>query len=298
LERKDFKRLMFLAKEERSTIAELLSDPNIFDKVLKAAESSFSDSSTAQFLFTMEKELNEEQRLASKATLVKLLVQLASQISAKGIRSSERCLTCYKPGLDEIEVENTLENIIAKKHVDYEDLVMVDRKQKKRAVVLMIDTSNSMKRDKILIAVLAMGVMALRLQGDNFAIVSFNTNAKVLKPMEEEIAIEKLIEKMLDIEAGGSTNIESGLELGFEQLSKNIAHEKIGILVTDGWVTQGKDPLEMAKKFSKLHVIQVPIGYGGSDTEMCENLAKEGRGKRIYVSAFQELPRAVLEILM
>jgi Mg-chelatase subunit ChlD len=288
---------MFLAKEERRTIAELLSDPKTFDKVLKAAESSFSDCSTAQFLFIIEKELSTEQKRASKATLVKLLVQLASQISARGIRSTERFLTGYRPGLEEIEVENTLENIMLKKHVDYEDLVMVGRKQKKRAVVLMIDTSNSMKRDKLLIAILAIGVLAFRLQGENFAVVSFNAKAKVLKPIEKQMSIDKLLEEMLEIEAGGSTNVSSGLELGFEQLSKNIAHEKIGIIVTDGWVTQGKDPLETAKKFPMLHVIQVPLGYGGSDTEMCENLAKEGRGKRIYVSTFTELPRAVLEIL-
>jgi Mg-chelatase subunit ChlD len=288
---------MFLAKEERATIAELLNEPEVFDKVLKAAESTFSDSSTAQFLFFIENELDADRRRAAKATLVKLLIQLASKISAKGIRSTEKFLTSYRPGLDEIEAENTLDNIIAKKHVDYEDLIMVDKKQKKRAVVLMIDTSNSMKRDKILIAILAIGVLAYRLQGENYAIVSFNTKAKVLKPMERQIPLDKLLEEMLDIQAGGSTNIGEGLEAGFEQLSKNIAHEKKGVIITDGWVTVGKEPLEIARKFPMLHVIQVPIGYGGSDTEMCENLAREGRGKRIYVSTYSELPRAVLEIL-
>jgi Mg-chelatase subunit ChlD len=288
---------MSLVDKDKKTIAELLTKPRIFDEVLKASESTFKKLSATLFLFKVEKDLTEEQRRTAKATLVKLLIQLASQISARGIRSTERCLTCYKPGLEEIEVENTLENISAKKHVDYEDLVMVDRKQKKRGVALMIDTSNSMQREKILIAVLAMGVLAYRLQGDNYAIISFNSDAKVLKPIERDIPLDKLLDAMLDIEAGGSTNVRRGLELGLEQLSKNIAHEKVGILVTDGWVTQGGDPLEVAKKFPRLHIIQVPIGYGGSDTEMCEKLAKEGRGKRIYISRFEELPRAILEVL-
>jgi hypothetical protein len=292
----NFGLLRGLVRQDMETLAEVLQEPDVLKEALKASENAVVKWPAAVFLFEILGCLSERQKWAAKATLVRLLMQLASQISAKGIRSTERALTEYRPGLEEVEVEYTLENRVGKKHLDYQDIVMVYKRQKKRGVALILDTSNSMQGEKILIAVLAIGVLAYRLQGENYAIISFNEDAEVLKPIEKEITIEDLLDKMLEIKAGGSTNIRDALEMGLEQLSKNVAHEKVAILATDGWVTSGGDPLEIAAKFPRLHVIQVPFGIGG-DSEVCLKLAKEGRGKRLYVEELEELPRAVLEIL-
>jgi len=93
------------------------------------------------------------------------LMQLASRISAQGIRSTERVLTTFQPGLEEMEIEETLDNVIGKKCPDYDDIIMVDKRPKRRGVVLMLDVSNSMQREKILIATLAIGVLAYRTEG-------------------------------------------------------------------------------------------------------------------------------------
>lgn len=88
-------------------------------------------------------------------------MQLASQISAKGIRSTQRRLTTFRPGLDEMEIEETMENIMGKTCPDHGDIIMVDKEPKRRGVVMMLDISNSTQREKLLTAILATGVLAI-----------------------------------------------------------------------------------------------------------------------------------------
>lgn len=286
-----------MAKENPKTLAELLQDPFLFNEVIKATENTNLKWSAALFLYSVQKDLTEEQKVIAREILIRLLMQLATHISARGIRSTKRCLTTYRPGLDEMELEETMENFVGKKCPDYEDIMMVDKEPKPRGVVLMLDTSNSMQREKILIATLAIGVLAYRLRGENFAILTFNNEVNVIKPMEKEMTIEMLLDKMLEIQSRGITNIKLALEKGLLQLSKQVAHEKLGIIATDGWATTGGDPVEIASKYTRLHVIQVPMGIGGGDDQTCIAMANATKGRRVYVKNFLELPRAVLEIL-
>jgi len=293
----DFHSLSRLAEMDPKTIGEILEDPELYMRALKASENASSKWAAALFLFNIQGGLGEAKRKVAKSVLVKLLMQLASQISGRGIRSTERFLTSYKPGLEEVDLEETLDGIISKPSISYDDIIVVDRRPKKRGILLILDTSNSMYREKMLIAVLAIGVMAYRLRGENYAIIAFNSEGRLLKPIEREMETGELLDRVLEIRAGGCTNLNKALEMGLEQLSKNVAHEKVAILVTDGWVTAGGSPFANAAKYPRLHVIQVPMGVGGGDTETCLRLAREGRGKRIFVKDFRELPRAIIEIL-
>ncbi|MBC7121265.1 MAG: VWA domain-containing protein [Candidatus Methanosuratus sp.] len=295
--REELAQLQTMLMYESKSLAELLKDPTLFKEMVAKAEHTKDKLSAAIFLFGVQTILTEQQKRIAKATLIRLLMQLASQISAKGMRSMERYLTTYRHGADEISIEETLENILPKKTIDYEDIVMVDKRQKKRGVVLILDTSNSMQKEKIVIAVLAVGVLAFRLQGEYYSVISFNTEANVLKEIDKETSIEELLDKMLEIRPENATDIRNGLEKGLEQLSKVVANEKIGIIVTDGWVTRGGDPVEVAQKFQRLHVIQAPIGFTGWDEEMCKKMARAGRGRWIHVKTYEELPSAIMKIL-
>lgn len=297
LSKGDFQFMRLMAKESPKTLAELLQDPSIFKEVIKAADATNMKWSAALFLYNVQKDLTPEQKRIARDVLIRLLMQLASRISARGIRSTERVLTTFHPGLDEMEIEDTMDNVLGKKCPDYEDIIMVDKRPKQRGIVLMLDVSNSMQREKILIATLAIGVLAYRLRGEHYAILTFNNEVDIVKPMEKEMSIEKLLDRMLEIQSKGITNIKLALEKGLEQLSKQVAHEKLGIIATDGWATTGGDPIEVAKNYSRLHVIQVPMGIGGGDDKTCIAMATVSKGRRVYVKNFIELPRAVLEIL-
>jgi Mg-chelatase subunit ChlD len=297
IEKADPERYQFMSAKESKNLAELMQDPVIFNGALVASESMNNKWGAALFLFHTLGCVPEEQRKKSKAVLVNIVIQLANQISCKGFRSTERIRTNYRPGLDDIDVEETLENCTTYKNLSYHDLVMIDRRKKKRAVTLILDISNSMQMYKILIAVLAVGVLALRLRDEYYSVIAFNKDVKTIKDMEEGLSIDVLLDRMLDLKPEGATDIKLGLDKGLEQLMKNIAHEKVAIIATDGWVTVGGDPTMTASKMEKLHVIQVPIGRGGGDDRTCIKMAEAGRGRRIYVEDFNELPKAIMEIL-
>ena len=153
-----------------------------------------------------------------------------------------------------------------------------------------------MQQEKIAIAAIAVGVLAHKLRGDPYSVITFNKHAQILKPINDRSDIENLIDKMLGLHPGGVTDIKEALEKGLEELNKLDVPEKLGILITDGWVTKGGTPIQVAGKYPRLHVIQVPFTISG-DFTMCKNLAKAGRGKYSYVPNFQELPRSIMRIL-
>lgn len=297
LKQGDFLQIQLIMDKHPQTLAEILQDPDIFKEMLKSIENAGMKLSAALCLFEIQDFLTAEQKRLAKMTLIRILMQLASKLSARGIRSTQRILTTFRPGLDEIEVERTIENMMGKKLADYEDIIMVDKQPKKRGTVLMLDISNSMQRQKILLATLAIGVLAYRLKGEYYSILTFSDKVEVIKPMDRPMTIEELLDKMLEITPRGATDIGIALDKGLEQLYKKVTHEKIGIIVTDGWVTAGDDPADFARNYPKLHVLQVPIGIGGGDDQMCIVMAQEGRGKRLKIKDFEEIPKAILEIL-
>jgi len=286
-----------MGRESPKTLAELLQEPAVFGEVIHTTQNPALRWSSALFLYDIQENLNEEQKVVARDILIRILMQLASQISARGIRSTKRRLTTFRPGLDEMEIEETMENIIGKTCPDHEDIIMVDKEPKERGVVMMLDISNSMQSEKILVAILAISVLAYRLRGEKYAILTFNNEVNVIKPMDQEMAIEVLIDKLLEVRSQGATNIRLALETGLQQLSKEVASERLGIIATDGWVTKGEDPLEVAPRYSRLHVLQVPMGYGGCNSDMCTSMAKATKGKHVYVKNYRELPRAIMEVL-
>ncbi len=297
LKRGDFTMMGLFMKSNPQTLAELLQDPAVFKELLKATERTNMKLSAALFLFSAQRSLTPGQKRIAKAALITILMQLASKISARGIRSTKRVLTAFKPGLDEMEIEDTLENMLGKKYPDYDDIIMVDKTPRQRGIALMLDVSNSMQREKILLAALSVGVLAYKLKGEPFAVLAFSHKVDVIKPIDAAMAMEDLLDRMLEITPQGATDIHAALEKGLEQLSKQVAREKLGIIITDGQATLGDSPARMAADYPRLHVLQVPIGVGGGDDRTCLRMAQEGRGKRRKLKNFEEIPGAILEIL-
>ena len=79
---------------------------------------------------------------------------------------------------------------------------------------------------------------------------------------------------------------------------KENVKDQFGILITDGNYNRGDDPVILAKKYPKLHVIGMPAENDadrGIDT--CRELAKVGHGKFFAVNNYKEIPRALIELL-
>ncbi|MEM3437703.1 MAG: AAA family ATPase [Nitrososphaerales archaeon] len=290
-------RAIFLIQESPQSIYEILCKEGLFESMLQAAERSESKWSAAQLLITLQAaKLDPLHKKIARRILNRTIVRMAVQIAGKGLTPKKCVEVPFEPGLEDFNIEQTLENKLGKVFIDYKDIVSINKQKKKVAVSLMLDISNSMQQEKIAIAALAVGVLAHKLHEDYYSIITFNDNAQLLKTINEHLDIENLIDKILDLQPGGLTDIKGALDKGLEELEKLDLSEKVGILITDGWITKGGNPLSSARKYPKLHVIQVPFTTGG-DFDMCKNLANAGRGKYVYIQNFHELPCAIMNIL-
>ena len=293
----DIPKALFIIQDSPQSVYEILCKEGLFEKMLQATEQSEMKWSAAQLLLTLQSaNLDPKHKKIARKVLNRTIIRMAAQIAGRGVVPKEYVKVQFEPGLEDFDIEQTLENKLGKDFLDYQDIISIKKDEKKTVVSLMLDISNSMQQEKITIAALAVGVLAYKLRTDPYSVITFNKDTHTLKPIVDTPNIENLIDKMLDLQPGGLTDIKLALEKGLEELNIYDLPEKLGILITDGCVTKGGNPLHIAGKYPRLHVIQVPFTISG-DFTMCKNLAKAGRGKYSYVKNFQELPRAIMNIL-
>jgi len=284
-------------KHNPQSICEILCEKGFFETMLQIAKHSEPNWAVIQLFFMAQATLDPTRKSIARKILTRIIIQVAAQIAGRGISPTVRVKVPFHSGIEEFSIDETLENRLDKGFFDYRDIVCIERRRKKSAVSLILDVSNSMQMEKIIIAALAVCILAHKLNDDYYSVIAFNDNAQLLKSINDNVRLEKLIGKIIEIRSGGSTNIEEALKTGQEELDKHSMLECVGILVTDGWVTKGGDPKKIAAKYPMLHVIQVPLGLGGGDSEMCINIAKAGRGKYSYIPNFYQLPRAIMRVL-
>lgn len=245
--------------------------------------------------------IQERADFTRKLEIRKLLLQkimfLSRKIAAGASGIIKTVVSKYRPGLDEIDVDRTLEEQLGHHTLEYENIYCHEKIKQKSAYVLMLDVSNSMHQEKIAVASIATGVFASKLRNDFHGVLTFARGADIIKHISEPNKLEQLVNKMLDIKSGGATNIREALIEGLALLNESKTMLKTGILVTDGWATIGGDPAEIAFRYDRLHVLGISFGLGGSDPAANSVMAKKGKGKYMYVGAFDDLPTAISKIL-
>ena len=219
------------------------------------------DSPTSNFIPRLFFMIRTHASLSVKAILKRLtrisILKSSLNISGKGMRGNKRKYVPYYPGLPEFDIEQTIINYMENgmQYLRYDDIVGISREQVKKTVVLMLDTSGSMHGDLLLNAALTTAVLSYAMQKDNTSIVLFSSEAYTLKNMNEQKSVVDIINNILDVEAGGLTNISAGLIRGVKQLKSIKSSRKFGILISDGFYNRGPNPMNYAKYLPKLHVI-------------------------------------------
>ena len=119
--------------------------------------------------------------------------------------------------------------------------------------------------------------------------VVFENTAKAVTHLEVADAPETVVERMLDQPVNGYTNISAALELGARELERGRNPRRSGLLITDGVVTAGGDPTELAYRFPKLFVL-LTEDYK-TNPRLCRQLADAGPRRRV---PGEHVPRAAL----
>jgi len=169
------------------------------------------------------------------------ILKTSLRITSRGIKGRlKKTIPSYEIGMAEFDLDETIQHNplkIHEKSLSYKDIYGIKRQEKKRNVILILDTSGSMYGKTLLNAALTTSVLAHNMEKENYSIVLFNSTAMVLKKIHEKKSIITIIDEILDSEAVGFTNIHIGLEKGLKELRKIKERDRknqFAILITDG----------------------------------------------------------------
>lgn len=174
------------------------------------------------------------------------------------------------------------------------------------ALCLVVDVSGSMLGEKIedTRAALKAAVMEMK-QGDLVSLVVFQTQAKVLASNVTINAASRtnLLRTIDSLEAGGGTNIQHGLTVGYSQLAQfpEISARRL-LLLTDGQSSVGvTSPVEIAAAAGVASVVDAKISTIGLgidvDQALLRKIAEQGGGHYYFADNSKTLTRILREDL-
>jgi len=169
-------------------------------------------------------------------------------------------------------------------------------------ITFVLDTSGSMKADKMAQAKRALGFCLKNLNPDDrFEIIRFSTEAEALFGRLATVNAENLAHArrwVEDLEPIGGTNSEEALKLALRANAGPSSRPKVVIFITDGRPTIGEtDEDRLVKKVKDAnaqHVRVFTFGVGDDlNTHFLDKLTEATRAARTYVGEKQDLEQPV-----
>ena len=93
------------------------------------------------------------RKLQLRRLLLQKVIYLSRKIAAGASGIMKTVVSPYRPGLDEIDVDRTLEEQIGNTFLDPSSIYCHERIKQKSSYVLMLDVSNSMHQEKVAVGV-------------------------------------------------------------------------------------------------------------------------------------------------
>lgn len=255
---------------------------------------------TPRLYFVMKGVLDIKRRKILKRLTRSSILKLSLRVASEGLRGDIPVRGEYQYQTD-FDLEATMEQLLERYPTDIpvlrrNDIVGIERRERKKNGVLVLDASGSMMGERNINAALSAAVMAYSMRQDKFGVIAFNTKGFLIKGIKDDLPIEEIMDRILDLEAVGYTNIEDGLKMGALQIKNLKTRFKWAILLTDGAYNKGDDPRYLCKHYEKLHVINLPGGKKWGQ-RVCKDLARLGGGRYVTVSSYNEVPRALMKIM-
>ena len=197
----------------------------------------------------------------------------------------------YRGGSDEIDLDLTIEMLAEHPVPEDEDIIVRERVDTRRSVVLLVDVSGSMKGERIQTAAATVGALAGELGRDALAVIAFWSDAAVLLGLGHEVKPMELLDTMLRMPARGLTNVAFPLELAARQLARVPSREARVILLSDCVHNAGPDPRLGAARLPRLDVL-IDVS-GEKDIDLGRELAADGHGVAQLVSTYRHVAPAL-----
>ncbi|HPF14921.1 MAG TPA: von Willebrand factor type A domain-containing protein, partial [Planctomycetota bacterium] len=173
------------------------------------------------------------------------------------------------------------------------------------ALVYVVDTSGSMRQgNRMDLVKHSLRLLGTELDGrDQVGIVTFSDTAKLLLPMtsmDQRATLESAIQGLTP---DGSTNVEDGMRLGYELLSRVPAEGRLRrvVLISDGVANTGQTSADAISEEVRVHrqngiyLSTIGVGMGNHNDALLERLADRGDGICDYVDDEEAARRAMVD---
>ena len=175
------------------------------------------------------------------------------------------------------------------------------------ALTFVIDTSGSMEEGRRLDLVKeSLRMLVDELQStDTVAVVAYNDNAHVILGPTAIEDRDTILDAIDSLRAGGSTNAEAGLALGYRLAADAYREGAINrvVLASDGVANVGTtDPEGILRLIADdaargINLVTVGVGMGNYNDVLLEQLADQGDGFYAYVDDLDEAHRIFVQDL-
>ena len=226
---------------------------------LEAMLSETSALAGARLYKNLAPHLERERRRRLLRYVIPKIAYEALTLHRQGVPLGMREIRSYQVG-EEWDLDATLDEMIAlgEKHPSYESIRVLRAEKTKRAFVVMADKSNSLARYVHYVS-LATAMLSFATRQEHLSVLAFDHAVHPLKPMRELLELGSLLERILDLECGGATDLSKALQAGSTELMRVLDGTfKEAILISDCTPTTGSDPLPLVDSFEHLHVLYIP----------------------------------------
>jgi Mg-chelatase subunit ChlD len=201
----------------------------------------------------------------------------------------------YADGADEIDFDRTFEAIAERRPMQREDIYVHERRRTRRALMLAVDVSGSMRGERIRTAAATVGALSAEFARDDLGVVAFWSDAAALLRLGEKATLEQLVDQLLAVEPVGLTNVSFPLEFAERELHRVADARKRVLLLSDCVHNAGRDPRGVAARLPRLDVLL--DASGEQDPELASDLARAGRGIVQTVRNYGDVAPALARIL-
>lgn len=240
-------------------------------------------------------------RRAADAGVRAVALEIAERLSIprpRRLRTSRRgygelLSVPYRSGLDDIDIDRTVEVLAATPAPEPEEIIVRERVRARRSVVLAVDVSGSMRGERIRTAAATIGALAGQLAHDNLALLAFWSDAAWLAHLGPCKRVLTLVDQLLGLPTRGLTNVAFPLELATRELAGVAELDARVVLLSDCVHNAGPDPRPLAARLPRLDVL-IDV-TGEHDLALGRDLARFGRGRAYAVADHRNVAPALTD---
>ena len=230
--------------------------------------------------------LEQARRIAARLALPRPRRQRVARRTSGDMRSVP-----YRGESDDIDLDRTVEVLAERRIIDESDIVVREPARTRRAVVLAVDVSGSMRGERLRMAAATVGALAGELRRDELGVIAFWSDALVLSSLAERPDPLELVNAIMNVPARGLTNVGFALEAAGRMLGGQPGREERVVLLSDCVHNAGPDPRHAAGTLGRVDLL-VDV-TGEHDLELGRLLARTGRGRCLAVRHHRDVAPAL-----